>query len=329
KRRNLITKFDSLNNNPNNINNLVNANSDVSYISSALSIINDIVESFAVSYVNNVLEDNVDKMNIKSLEKVVQEIINLIPKNILISILQNANHEDLYKYLLNKLQELKSIEVIKDLLYEIVFKSICKQFELLGPSSFNVFKMITLNIFDKLWVEHLEIMHDIRQGIMLQQYAQKDPLIEYKNQAFIVFSSFIRQVNNQVVKDFFKVTLSSSASTLTNEIDINALRTNTEEIDDISTGDREFLIDNISHNLSLSDNSKNINYDYDKSHIPIPAKRLVDRLLEQKISNRLIVQKENKRVSDVGVVYKNVGRNDPCPCGSGKKFKKCHGAINT
>jgi preprotein translocase subunit SecA len=119
-------------------------------------------------------------------------------------------------------------------------------------------RLLLLEAFDRFWMEHLDTMTDLREGISLRNLAQRDPLVEYKNEGFRMFDDMLKKVDESIVTRFFKV-------------------------------------------------------------------RLVKR--EEQIPVRVNTD-EDKRPGNVGkqkTIKKNkkVGRNDPCPCGSGKKYKKC------
>jgi len=128
-------------------------------------------------------------------------------------------------------------------------------------------KVLILQSIDRYWMEHLDNMQDLREGISLRNLAQRDPLVEYKNEGFRLFDNMLRSIDENTVNRFFKVRVVRREDQLRVPV-----RTQKEEV------------------KSLTDNR--------------PGK--VDK------------QQTIKRGS------KKVGRNDPCPCGSGKKYKKCH-----
>ncbi len=117
---------------------------------------------------------------------------------------------------------------------------------------------LILQSFDNFWMEHLDTMTDLREGISLRNLAQRDPLVEYKNEGFQMFDDMLAKVDNFVVTRFFKVRLVVNQSQVPQ-------RTSSNE-----------------------DNRPG------------------------KVAKQKTIQKGRK-----------VGRNDPCPCGSGKKYKKC------
>lgn len=121
-------------------------------------------------------------------------------------------------------------------------------------------RMVLLQSMDNYWTYHLEIMENLKGGIGLRAYGQRDPLVEYKRESYLKFNELLAVIEKQVVYSVYKVGLVSGA--------------NIEQ-------PRE---------VKLSGQSKTTNG------------------IKQTTNNR-----------------KKVGRNDPCPCGSGRKYKKCCG----
>ena len=109
-------------------------------------------------------------------------------------------------------------------------------------------------------------MQDLREGISLRNLAQRDPLVEYKNEGFRLFDTMLRSIDENVVSRFFKVRVVRREDQLRAPI-----QTQKEEV------------------KSLTDNRPG------------------------EVNKQITVKRSSKKV----------GRNDPCPCGSGKKYKKC------
>jgi preprotein translocase subunit SecA len=135
-------------------------------------------------------------------------------------------------------------------------------------------KGILLRAYDMLWVDHLDAIDHLRRGIGLQGYAQHDPLVEYKREAYRMFSDLNAQINKQVAHAIFKIPTAERTA-----LRYFQPRTNGQPL--IFSG----------------------------------AAKTSDEKSGTSSSSAIADQK-----------FKDVGRNDPCPCGSGKKFKKCHGA---
>ena len=145
-----------------------------------------------------------------------------------------------------------------------------------------VSRLIALQSIDKRWKDHLYEMDGLREGISYQAYAQKDPLIEYKFQAFKLFQELIKNINTDIVKNIFRVHIVPTTKQK-NIWQIN--RTQHEEYNQF----RE--------SKSKGSKSKSFKNPHEEG--------------VAKVRNQVVVGKK-------------IGRNDLCPCGSGKKFKKCH-----
>jgi preprotein translocase subunit SecA len=146
-------------------------------------------------------------------------------------------------------------------------------------------RFIILRIIDDEWKDHLYEMDMLKEGIHLRAYGQKDPLIEYKREAYLMFESLIDRVNEKTLQLLWKFQLE----------DDNAMAKR-------RSTPRETL-----HTVHAS--AQNMGYsNAGESDI-------------QKAS-----RERSKKAQPIRVEQK-VGRNDPCPCGSGKKYKKCCGAL--
>ena len=153
----------------------------------------------------------------------------------------------------------------------------------LGVHYDNIKKIVMLQTIDNKFKDHLQIVDHIRESVSLRGYAQKDPLIEYKKEAFAAFEAVDYSIKKEVIEKLFKIQLVAP-----------------ENIE--SLGEKNLK------NITLSSKGP-LNSSFDET---LPFKN-VNR--PQKKSKTPVVREVSK-----------VGRNDPCPCGSGKKYKKCHGA---
>jgi preprotein translocase subunit SecA len=147
---------------------------------------------------------------------------------------------------------------------------------------------IKLQIHDMFWVEHLEMMDYLRNSVNLRAYGQRDPLVEYKKEGLRLFKQMEESVANTIAENLEKLTQAQALSA-----EQSAVRRQAERI---VGGD----------NSSLSTSP------------PTPAR------MPQ--AGRPLPRLRNGQVAkERGGEGKKIGRNDPCWCGSGKKFKKCHG----
>lgn len=135
------------------------------------------------------------------------------------------------------------------------------------------FREVLLATFDQFWKDHLLHMDHLKEGINLRSYGQKDPLVEYKREAFTIYENMKFSIKKAVVERISHIKLMTQ-----------------EEIEAIHREQERLLQAQL------------------KAHQEAEAAK---SLAEEKKIIRASVK---------------VGRNDPCPCGSGKKFKACHGA---
>ena len=145
-------------------------------------------------------------------------------------------------------------------------------------------KMVALQVIDEKWKDHLREMDDLKEGIHLRAYGQKDPLVEYKTEAFRMFSELIDMINTEVVTMVFKL-FPAQAQQM-------PLR-----------GPQRPQVMRAMHDESLG-----MGYQANKEPVPGGEQSPAKAGKPQPVH-----------------VGEKVGRNDPCPCGSGKKYKHCHG----
>ncbi|PIS07802.1 preprotein translocase subunit SecA [Candidatus Berkelbacteria bacterium CG10_big_fil_rev_8_21_14_0_10_43_13] len=168
-------------------------------------------------------------------------------------------------------------------------------------------KMVYLRTIDMLWIEHLTTMDELRTGIGLQGYGQKDPLVEYKQAAFRMFEGLLKTIESNVARTIFKVevAVNQSAPPVTN---IKQAEYSSPDADTIG-GFEEKLKDEKLKTKADNDRIDRVTKTINQ------GKTVYDRMQETAKTGPASQAKNAKKV----------GRNDPCPCGSGKKYKKCHG----
>ncbi len=168
-----------------------------------------------------------DDIQSPKFEKLMKEFFTIVP-------VQYTEYKNFAAFN-NVIKELPSKEVAEELrkIAKQAFENKINEF---GNDFYYLSKVVMFQITDNAWVDHLELMKDIRDGIGLQAYAQKDPLVEYKNEAFNVFRSFIIKINNEFTKKILNISKVSEGNNGAVRLD-----TNIEDIKDVSTEDREFV----------------------------------------------------------------------------------------
>jgi len=146
---------------------------------------------------------------------------------------------------------------------------------------------VSLDIVDILWMDHLVDMDQIREGIGLRGYAQRDPMVEYKKEGHARFELLVTKIYQTIGDRLTRLNLEYAPSQK-----------------------REVI------------NSKDINYTHGELESGVGEEMAASNAKAPKL-----VDAEGREIKIEKVVsgQQKVGRNDPCPCGSGKKFKHCHG----
>ncbi|MEX2144814.1 MAG: preprotein translocase subunit SecA [Candidatus Spechtbacterales bacterium] len=159
-----------------------------------------------------------------------------------------------------------AVQKIKNLVFDFVSEAYEKREKESGAEAMRaVEKWILLRTIDMLWTDHLEGMNHLRDNVRLRAYAQRDPLVEYKNEGIQLFNKLLDTIEAEIAHNIFKVHVHADA---------------------------------IPHKV---------------------AENVVERH-EARGQGQTDIERKSEDTS------KKIGRNEPCWCGSGKKYKKCHGA---
>ncbi|WP_028009000.1 preprotein translocase subunit SecA [Solimonas flava] len=162
-------------------------------------------------------------------------------------------------------------------------------------------KAAMLQTLDNLWREHLAAMDYLRQGIHLRGYAQKDPKQEYKREAFGMFNDMLARYKHEVITLLARVRIQTEAEV--------------QAVEEQRRRQAELL----EQRMQMQHESAPVAVDGNEVEAAAEAPAAAPRRLEAAAA----VERSAPIVRDMP----KVGRNDPCPCGSGKKFKHCHGAL--
>ncbi len=224
-------------------------------------------------------------------------------KSQVFDLLEDYLHDVVDRYFDDILIDNLKEEILHNLLFEIKIKP--EEFELLGKDGIverimesakefynkkesmlgsemmaRLERYATLSVIDHKWKEHLREMDDLKEGIGLRAYGQKDPLVEYKTEAFKLFLTLLEEIRNDTVSFTFKFFPQAPE-----EVQNRRRRQPLRMVETKQSADRM----GITANRSSSDGEH-------RAGKPQPIQ-----------------------------VGEKIGRNDPCPCGSGKKYKHCHG----
>jgi len=199
----------------------------------------------------------------------------------------------------------KDREEIRQALHDVAEKAYEAKEAEVGPEILRLVEQryLLLPIIDRQWVDHLYVMDHLKTGIGLRGYGQKDPRVEYEKEAFEIFEDLKNNIADEAVKGVFHVKIEQGPPP--DQMGAPA----PPAFDRIPGG----------------------------SLAPVPEGRLsaheAEQLLGPVPGAPRRPQQVHTNMDDAGVSKPHereeakIGRNDPCPCGSGKKFKKCHGTA--
>ncbi len=159
-------------------------------------------------------------------------------------------------------------------------------------------RWVSLQVIDNFWMDHLDAIDDLREGIGLRGYGQRDPLVEYKNEAFTMFERLIATIDSEIVHRIFKVQVQMAP------IMVNPTNTT-----------------NITNPTNAINNKQVLDEAQLQRAVAQPTITPITQAVKHMQTNAPAVSR-----STVPVTHSSskLGRNDPCWCGSGKKWKKCH-----
>ncbi|MEM6988130.1 MAG: SEC-C metal-binding domain-containing protein, partial [Pseudomonadota bacterium] len=200
-------------------------------------------------------------------------------------------------------------EGIRDQLVETLASSHAEKTELVGAENMQRFeKFVLLRTLDDHWREHLAAMDHLRQSVGLRGYAQKNPKQEYKRESFELFSSLLDAFQREAISTISRVVVRDPA-------EVEAA----ERAQRIAAAQQAMQYQHAEASSALADGEENPTAAADAEGAPTspaPARA--------QARGRAAQQPATPYVRNTP----KLGRNDPCWCGSGKKFKQCHGKLN-
>jgi preprotein translocase subunit SecA len=201
--------------------------------------------------------------------------------------------------------------------------------ELIGPENMReAERVVMLNVIDNQWKDHLLSMDHLKEGIGLRGYGQKDPLIEYKKESFELFQDMMDRIEDETIRYLFFLQIAGPGGPGGGPDDDDdgggggslrrpkpILPFAEDEDEEEEESDEEALVGANSEQRRAAQNAVE---DFTRN---IQRKKDKEMAELQFVGGSGTATEKKQAISD-----KKAGRNDPCPCGSGKKYKKCHGA---
>ncbi len=181
-----------------------------------------------------------------------------------------------------EIEEIKKINQLEEILKQFITNSYDEREKELGSEMMrNLERMIMLQMIDSCWKEHLYNLDQLKKGIFLRGYGQKDPLIEYQRESYHMFMSMMHRVGEETIEYIFNMQLVKEGARAASRF---------------SKSEESIIFSSPSPSSALSPSSSPDS----SASLPSPSPSSLKKSAK-------------------------IGRNDPCPCGSGKKYKKCCG----
>jgi preprotein translocase subunit SecA len=214
-------------------------------------------------------------------------------------------------------------EEIEDAIYDQCVAKYTEKEAMLGPDGAAIMReterMIMLNVIDNQWKDNLLSMDHLKEGIGLRGYGQKDPLIEYKKESFQMFQDMMDRIEDETIRFlFFMQPYEGSRPELPYpEIDEEV----DEDVDALSAGGELQNGANGAHTATADQKAAQSTFQ--------DFTRNIQKKKDKELAALQFVGGDGSSATKEPVIAgAKVGRNDPCPCGSGKKYKKCCGATS-
>jgi preprotein translocase subunit SecA len=246
------------------------------------------------------------------------------------------------KQLIAQVSDIKDPEQLKELLVKLSADLYSEKEKAVGEEMMRQMEsFVYLNTIDNFWMQHLDTMDDLRSGIGLRSYAQRDPLIEYKKEGFELFEKMVAEIDSEIARNIYKVSFHNHGPVqVVSPIDLSkAVEKHEEALDETTLLEEvgqlmpsvpethERPMDGHTHSSGTRVMVEGSSNDEKYSQAPVVVEEPVAA------GTRVTVERNGQIVDqqvygEKGQLQNNkVGRNDPCPCGSGLKWKKC-GLIN-
>jgi preprotein translocase subunit SecA len=217
---------------------------------------------------------------------------------------------------LTELSQMTRVE-LTDRVFEVLQQKYQEKEDLVGPDVMRqTERIVMLQVIDNQWKDHLLSMDELKQGIGNRAYGQKDPLVEYKKESYELFTAMMDRIEDESVRYLFFLQVSHGPGPVgpyPEDDDDGGEDGNGESA--IPGGDGQRRLAAAEPNEDQKQAAKNTMVDFTRN---------IERKKEKELA-ALTFGGDDSTGPKQALAGQKVGRNDPCPCGSGKKYKKCHG----
>ena len=215
---------------------------------------------------------------------------------------------------------IKPLELARHELGETIFEKLKQDYEakekILSSSTMRYHeRMVMLSVIDGLWKDHLLAMDHLKEGISLRGYAQRDPLVEYKRESFDMFEAMMQKFQEDTVRFLFRMQILGPDGQPMNAAP--EPRRPVPPAPPVASAAKPPTLEAAPREISIP--TRQASTTIDALEKEFQRKKQRELAAAQFAGAGDAQQPAQRRTGE------KVGRNDPCPCGSGKKYKKCHG----
>jgi preprotein translocase subunit SecA len=218
---------------------------------------------------------------------------------------------------------IKPLELARHELGDAIFEKLKGEYEakekILGAATMRYHeRMVMLSVIDGLWKDHLLSMDHLKEGIGLRGYAQLDPLVEYKRESYDMFEAMMLKFQEDTVRFLFRMQiLGPDGQPMSTAPEAPRPRGPVPAAPAVASADRPVAHDAEPREIAIA--TRQPSTTIDQLEKEFQRKKQRELAAASMAGSGDASKPTQRRTGD------KVGRNDPCPCGSGKKYKKCHG----
>jgi preprotein translocase subunit SecA len=191
---------------------------------------------------------------------------------------------------------------LSDALIDTALEAYARREAELGPENVRELeRQVMLRVIDTRWMEHLLEMDYLKEGIGLRAMGQRDPLVEYKSEAYLMFGGLVEAINEDFLRTIFHIQVMQPEHAPAEQMPSSV---------SYSAPSESTIFAGAAQAAATAAGPEG----------PSPVAIAAAGAAAGRAGGATVVKDKDDPFADVG-------RNDPCPCGSGKKYKKCHGAA--
>ena len=241
--------------------------------------------------------------------------------------------EDEVRKIVGGLKGAKAVEAVRDLIVEDARQQYGEMEETIGETGLrDLERRVVLAVLDRKWREHLYEMDYLKDGIGLRGMGQRDPLVEYQREGYQMYNSMIEAIKEETVQLLFHIDIKQVATTdeAVDEVEETAESANTIAVASGPDENGESVVEAAEGEVEDTDAKQAIAESAaasgaGESTLPVAGPAPISHAEGKVPVSKRPKSEELKTPWADGRTFPGTGKNAPCPCGSGRKYKMCHG----